>query len=420
LIRATAAVVLASVAIVSPAPAQRNDTVAGVETSDHDSTLQLVLGPIDGDRGEALAFGVSGLSRDVLTAAADKLSAEDWKQVWNVFVAGEQAVGILGAYRVTREGVWLVPSFPPEPGVRYRAVLEPVVLAVRLGEDSIPADDFDWLTSLRPVRSDLILDGPPPGPPARVAAVYPSTNEVPENLLRFYVQFTAPMSRGSVGRWIHLEDARGNPIELPCLDLAEELWDKDTRRLTLLLDPGRIKLGLRPQREEGPALEADHDVFLVVDSRWPDATGRPLGESWRRGFRVGPPDRTAVDPSRWRLAVPEARGRDALRVTFDEPLDHALLHRLVWIEDATGNTIEGSIEIGSAERSWSFVPSSPWSAGDYALRAGRRLEDLAGNRVGRPFEVDLTKTGAEADARGGDEIPASLPFTISMPSSSQQ
>ena len=406
---------LLSAAIAAFASPQRNDSPTHRERSSDDPAPRLVLEPIDGEPGATLAFGVIGLPPDVLEAAANRLSGDDWKRVFNVFVSGEQAAPHLGAYRVTRDGVWLVPSFPPAPGVRYRAVFRPVALAVRLGEDSGATDDLLGLANLHPVRSDLELDAAAPSAATRVAAVYPSADEVPENLLRFYIHFTAPMSRGAVGRWIRLEDERGTTIELPFLDLAEELWDKSSRRLTLLLDPGRIKLGLRPQREDGPALHADHEVFLTIDARWPDAGGRPLAEPWRHVFRVGPPDRGAVDPSRWRLVAPKARGRDALRVTFDEPLDHALLHRLLWIEDAAGNAIEGSIAIGDAERTWSFTPTSSWPAGSYVLRVGRRLEDVAGNRVGRPFEVDVTKLGAQTDAQREDETPVSLPFTISDP-----
>jgi hypothetical protein len=219
------------------------------------------------------------------------------------------------------------------------------------------------------------------------------------------------MSRGSVERWIRLEDARGDAIELPFLALAEELWDRDGRRLTLLLDPGRIKLGLRPRQEEGPALAAGHGIFLTVDARFPDASGRPLAAGWRRGFRVGPADHDPVDPTRWRITAPRAGARDPLRVELGESLDHALLHRL-WIDNAAGERVAGSIGIGDAERTWSFVPDSPWQAGGYALRVDRWLEDLAGNRVGRPFEVDLTQPGPDAGAEI-DKAAVGLPFTIS-------
>ena len=413
--RTVATVALLSiVSIVRSASPQRDESPTLPDQPGEESSLRLVLAPVDVEPGAEMAFGVRGLPPDVL-AATRGLSAEDWEEVFNVFVSGEDVTPILGAYRVTRDGVWLVPSFPPEPGVRYRAVLTPAGLAARLGEASVAARDRARLESLGPLRSDLALDASIPSAPTRVAAIYPSADEVPENLLRFYVHFTAPMTRGSVGRWIRLEDADGNAIELPFLDLAEELWDRDGRRLTILLDPGRIKLGLRPQREAGPALETGHEVSLVIDARWADASGRPLAESRRRVFRVGPPDRDAIDPSRWRLDAPEATRRDPLRVAFDEPLDHALLHRLLWIEDGAGNPIEGSIETGVGERAWSFVPGSPWQAGAYVLRVGRRLEDLAGNRVGRRFEVDLTESDAEVETRGHDETPVGLSFRVSTP-----
>ena len=41
------------------------------------------------------------------------------------------------------------------------------------------------------------------------------------------------------------------------------------------------------------------------------------------------------------------------------------------------------------ERQWVFMPISPWRSGIYQLVVPTTLEDLAGNNVGKPFEVDL-------------------------------
>jgi hypothetical protein len=38
-----------------------------------------------------------------------------------------------------------------------------------------------------------------------------------------------------------------------------------------------------------------------------------------------------------------------------------------------------------------FAPKSPWVAGEYKLVADTRLEDVCGNRVGEPFEIDVFK-----------------------------
>ena len=44
-------------------------------------------------------------------------------------------------------------------------------------------------------------------------------------------------------------------------------------RLTLLLDPGRIKRGVRPLEEIGGALQVGRTYTLVIDDAWPDAKG---------------------------------------------------------------------------------------------------------------------------------------------------
>ena len=47
---------------------------------------------------------------------------------------------------------------------------------------------------------------------------------------------------------------------------------------------------------------------------------------------------------------------------------------------------EPRIEAGEVE--WLFTPRDPWAARDYDVVAFAFLEDLAGNRIGRAFEVD--------------------------------
>ena len=38
---------------------------------------------------------------------------------------------------------------------------------------------------------------------------------------------------------------------------------------------------------------------------------------------------------------------------------------------------------------WRFTPDEPWAAGRFNLAAAVYLEDLAGNSLERPFEVDI-------------------------------
>jgi hypothetical protein len=53
--------------------------------------------------------------------------------------------------------------------------------------------------------------------------------------------------------------------------------------------------------------------------------------------------------------------------------------------------VDGSLTVGAHETCWGFTPRKPWTAGKYHLVANKRLEDLAGNSIGRPFEVDAVR-----------------------------
>jgi len=50
------------------------------------------------------------------------------------------------------------------------------------------------------------------------------------------------------------------------------------------------------------------------------------------------------------------------------------------------------METSDEETLWQFTPDRPWHAGKYKLVIDTRLEDLAGNSIARPFEVDLFDT----------------------------
>ena len=52
--------------------------------------------------------------------------------------------------------------------------------------------------------------------------------------------------------------------------------------------------------------------------------------------------------------------------------------------------MQGQVALDSAETRWSLTPEAPWKAGEYCLMIGTELEDLAGNAINRPFEVDQT------------------------------
>jgi hypothetical protein len=187
-----------------------------------------------------------------------------------------------------------------------------------------------------------------------------------------------------------------------------ELWDRQRRRLTLLLDPGRIKRGLVPNAEAGYPLVEGVPVAVRVDPAFRDAAGQPLRAGATRRYQVGPPVRARVNPTTWHLSYPAAGSSDALTVTFDRPLDHALLQRCLSINDSAGTRLPGHPSVGPYEHSWQFHPDSPWRAGPHTLIIDPRLEDLAGNSIRRVFDRDLTR----AEDMPNAARPATIDFTV--------
>jgi len=156
-------------------------------------------------------------------------------------------------------------------------------------------------------------------------------------------------------------------------------------------------------------LEAGRQYTLVVDRAWRDAAGRALKSELRKQFRAGPPVETAIDPATWKITPPAAGSRGPVVVTFPRSLDHALMERTMTIARAGGTPIVGRASAADEERRWEFHPERPWDAGKYQLVIDATLEDVAGNRIGRAFEVE---DAAPLDKNAQAET-VQLPFEIS-------
>jgi hypothetical protein len=270
------------------------------------------------------------------------------------------------------------PRFPLEPGTAYRASFE----SVERNTNQKPAVSLTASFSIPKKAAS---------PATTVVAVYPTQDVLPENQLKFYLHFSAPMSRGEAYSRVHLLDDQGKAVDLPFLELEQELWDSPQKRLTLLFDPGRIKRGLKPREDVGPVLEEGKKYTFVIDADWLDAQGNPLAQSVRKSFRAGPPDDEPIDLAKWKIAAPRADSRQPLSIQFPKALDHALAERLVWVETAQGVRVAGAALLADKEHRWSFSVDKPWAAGDYRVAVDSTLEDLAGNSVGKPFEIDVLR-----------------------------
>jgi hypothetical protein len=238
------------------------------------------------------------------------------------------------------------------------------------------------LTRVSVPKTDLV-------PRTVVDTIDPSFEWVPSNLLRFSVTFSSAMEEGSAAGNVHLLDETGTVMPGTLLDMPPELWDRGRRRLTVLVEPGRIKRGLQPHVRAGAPLRDGSTVTLAVDSSIRDASGSPLVEGAGRTYMVGPSIRTRVDPSRWEVSWPKAPN-DPIVVRFDRPLDRALVHRHLRVLDGRGNPVAGHTSLDETAQRWVFTPAA--GASGLKLRIDARLEDVAGNSVRRVFDRDRQRS----------------------------
>ena len=252
---------------------------------------------------------------------------------------------------------------------------------------------YAWITRQPPARPALLLTRPAPACAATtvVTGIYPTADRLPVNVLRFYLHFSAPMSEGFAATAVQFRDGEsGETLAAAILPMEPELWDPGRRRLTLLLDPGRIKRGLAPHTEAGYPLTSGRRVILGVDPAFPDATGTALAAMAVREYAVGSAIRQRVSPDHWRIGHPVRRTRRPVRVHFDRPMDHALVHRCLTIADTAGRRVTGRSTVPAGERDWIFTPAADWADEQYLLLVRPQLEDIAGNSVTRVFDRDLT------------------------------
>lgn len=317
----------------------------------------------------------------------------EWAELLAVYTLEADAAGgglpaLLGTYNVVEGGIRFEPRFPLLPGHTYVARWRDG------GSGEAGAETFT-------------LPRPELEPATRVVAVYPSGEVLPQNLLRLYLQFSAPMGRGGAGRHIRLLDESGAAVEAPFVAPERELWSPDRTRLTLFFDPGRIKRGVGPNLEVGPPLEQGRSYTLVIDPALSDARGAPLVRGHAKRFSVGPPDREQPRTADWVLEAPAAQ-RGPVTLRFPDALDRGLLGGLLAVLDPAGELVAGETLIPAGEREWRFAPAEGWGEGVYRVRVGTDLEDLAGNSLRRPFEVALDAAG------GGPDEPrfVDLPFRL--------
>ncbi|GHB83047.1 hypothetical protein GCM10007390_42470 [Persicitalea jodogahamensis] len=299
-------------------------------------------------------------------------------------VDSDPSVSILGDYSVESKTISFTPLIPFTRGLQYEVLLR----NAPVGTFAVPAAD--------------------PADAPELLGIFPSQDTLPENLLKIYLRFSQPMQEGKSADYVALISNNADTLKGAFLNLQPELWNEDRTVLTLWLDPGRIKRDLQPNRVLGNPLQRGVHYQLLVSSEWKNKLGASLPKTYDKSFVAGLRDSLSPVPAKWKIMVPSSGTRQSTKVEFNEPLDYSLLAESLSILDKNGRVVKGKWEIGEDEKAAHFKPLGSWQAGNYTLQVLTILEDLAGNNLNRPFDLDVTKKRAGLHS---DEV-IKVPFSV--------
>lgn len=215
--------------------------------------------------------------------------------------------------------------------------------------------------------------------------VFPSTDTLPENLLRFYIQFSQPMKTVNNLENIKLLDENGYEIKGAIFNNVYELWNQEQTQLTLILDPARVKTGLIAHDNLGRALQPNKRYQLVIEKA-EDINNNSIEKVFIKNFFVTNADITIPDTNNWNIIVPPANSKSSLRIVFPQPLDRLSLFSRIGLLDEQNKLVKGKVIITHQEKEWQLIPNQPWKKGIYYLQVNSRLEDPAGNNLNGLFD----------------------------------
>jgi hypothetical protein len=336
----------------------------------------------DPDSEGSSCVSVRDLSPDLIDRLARRSDPNRLlRSVLRVRVAGSAAEGsedlpdIFGRHQVLEDGFRFTPHFPFDRGVRFLASFDPKPLG-RPELSKVLTLEFS-------LQNETSAEAP------HVRHVYPSANFLPENLLRFYACFSNPMQSGLAEEHIVLLGPDGLPAPDVLYRPPVELWDPSMKCLTILLDPGRLKRWVGPNRQLGPPLKAGEEYALVIGAGMLDGSGCRIDEGFCKPFHVTRALRHPLAAEAWSVLRPAVKSREALELLFPAPLDWAQLWHAITVTSEDGEPVEGRIAIDYGERRWTFTPMTPWSAGSYHVRVATDLEDVCGNNLLGAFDRPL-------------------------------
>lgn len=210
--------------------------------------------------------------------------------------------------------------------------------------------------------------------------IYPEAKVLPANTLRFYIQFPTPGEAHFDRDQLRLLNEKDQEVRDAFLVLSQELWSLDGHRLTVLMEPGRIKRGIGEDPDHDPALVVGQTYSLVITA---------LGQTARYSFRVGDPVLEEIQETSWRLTPPVVGSLEPAIVHFDRVMDAALCEDEIAVLTSSGEVVETCVSLAPEGIMAQLVPSRPWRAEAHRVVMSEWLEDVCGNRLGEALDHAL-------------------------------
>ena len=323
-----------------------------------------------------LLFAYSNNSKGIkLKVRKDKVLFHNWHPskidnqsigiyVWNTNKNKPNTIPIAGKFRYGKTNVFeFIPEFPLLENTQY--ILIHNTKREKLKQRfSLPKKEREPLT---------------------IETVYPTSDSLPENLLRIYIVFSQPMKTSGSLEKIKLFDETGNDVSHAIFNNVYELWDRDQKRLTILFDPSRIKKGLQANLAMGRVLKPGLKYSLIIKGM-EDIYGQIIQVPYKKTFRVIEEDILAPDTNLWEINTLQPNTRAPLIINFPDMLDYGSLLGRIRVLNSEGNYINGEVKITNKEKDWQFIPEDNWGVGNYHIHIDTQLEDPSGNNLNGLFD----------------------------------
>ncbi len=222
----------------------------------------------------------------------------------------------------------------------------------------------------------------------QVLAIYPTTDSIPLNLTRFYIEFSKPMQEMYILKHIKLTNKKGENITGIFYENQYELWNENRTKVTLIIDPGRVKTGLLANKLMGRAFDEGIQYTLTVDSLLLDFNDQKLTTSFSKTFVAVKEDSIPPKVELWHYNVPKRKSKQPFIINFNDNIDHISAQTFIRIT-YKGNIVEGKISLKRNEQQWFFEPQKNWKKGGYRIEVSNNLEDIATNSMYQVFDHKL-------------------------------